>query len=152
MDEREKGLISETRFLQTELSQQTLERCNALSERFGLRLTLEQARELERARLRALEDTGRIELEGGVLPKLIYAFCDSPYLEADTYAETLEALQTLFYAFKAETHDALSDDEVIEGMAAAFHGPAQGSLEYLEGLSAAGLYRFSMRKEEWNAT
>ena len=58
MDEREKGLISETGFLQTELSPQTLERCHALSERFGLRLTLEQARELERARLRALRTRG----------------------------------------------------------------------------------------------
>ena len=50
------------------------------------------------------------------------------------YAETLEML---FYAFKTETLDELSDDEVIEGMAAALHGPAQGLLEYLEGLNAA---------------
>ena len=148
MDERENGLIPVMGFAHTALSPQALERCNALSERVGLRLTPTQARELDRARLRALEDTGRVELDGGVLPKLIYAFCDSPFLEADAYAETLEALQALFYAFKAETRDALSDDEVIEGMAAAFHGPAQGSLEYLEGMSAAELYRFSLGKGE----
>ena len=120
-------------------------KCNQLSSRYGLELTEAQMVRLARSRERALRDTNRVEFGEGVLYKLVYAFCDSPYISREEYAATLEALQELFYALKNDCDDALSDDELIDGLKAAFDGPAQGSLEYVESLTPGELYRLAAR-------
>lgn len=53
----------------------------------------------------------------------------------------------LFYQFKADIQDALSDDELIDAMAAIFNGPAQGAIEALADVGGRTLYRFALRKE-----
>lgn len=118
-----------------------LEKCNDLSERYGLSLSAAQMRTLLNARANALADTGRLELGESILPRLIYAFCDSPYIARDDYCETLSSLLTLFYAFKSDLETALSDDELIEAMRVLFNGRAQGSLEYMENVTVGELYR-----------
>lgn len=120
---------------------QELRKCNDLSERYGLALSETQIQSLVQSRFDSLRYTGRMELGGGVLPKLVYAFCDSPYIVRDEYCETLAALQELFYTFKNESEDAMSDDELIEAMKRYFDGKAQGSLDFLENLSMSDLYR-----------
>ena len=54
---------------------------NAKTERFGLSLTEEDARMLVEKRLESLKEQQRVEFGEGILPKLIFTFCDSPYLD-----------------------------------------------------------------------
>lgn len=108
-------------------------RYNEVSARYGLALTPQQAQLVAQARQRALSATRRVEFAGGALPKLIYAFCDSPFIAPAAYADTLIELQEIFYYFKNETQDAASDDELIETMCVAFNGVCQGSTQLLAG-------------------
>lgn len=102
----------------------TLTRCNALSERYGVTLNAAQMETLARAQQEALRHTGRISFGEGPLRALVYAFCDSPFIQPEAWADTLRELIGLFYALKADLGDALSDEEVVHGMAALFNGPA----------------------------
>lgn len=83
------------------------------------------------ARFAALEETGRVEFGGGVIEKLEYAFCDSPYVDGENYAAVLGELQSLFYYYKNESAEALSDDELIGEMKRIFDGEAAGDLSAL---------------------
>ncbi len=127
--------------LQTFAAAQELRKCNELSVKYGLYLSEAQIQSLVSHRFRALRDTGRIEFGGGILKKLIYAFCDSPYLSQDNYEETLLELQDSFYYYKNESEDRFSDDELIEFMKRVFDGRAQGSLDYLSATSLDELCR-----------
>lgn len=120
---------------------QQLEKCNELSARFGLILTGQQMENLAAQRWEALAATGRVEFGAGILPKLIEAFCDSPFLSPANYEAALAELQSSFYYFKNECHDLISDDELIAFMQHVFNGRAQGSLEYLSGTSLDELCR-----------
>jgi hypothetical protein len=122
-------------------NRQELSASNRISEKFGLTLTQSQMQELAVRRTQALRDTGRVEFGGGILPKLILAFCDSPYLTQADYARTLAELQELFYAFKSESGERLTDDELLSEMRRCFDGPAGGGVEYLAGVSLEELCR-----------
>ena len=112
-----------------------LAECNALTAGWGLSLSPVQMRMLAECRRSALRDTGRVEFGGGVLKQLVRAFCASPYLDQENYADTLAQLQALFYHFKQESHDRIPDDELIAAMAQCFDGRAQGALDALVGLT-----------------
>jgi hypothetical protein len=115
--------------------------CNDYTVIHGLVLTRTQAVELAQRHNEALRSTGRIEFGESVLPKLVYAFCDSPFLMLDNYVETLAELQEAFYYFKNESCECISDDELIEHMRDVFNGKAQGSVEYLTGTDLEDLCR-----------
>jgi len=108
-------------------------KCNDYSARYGLILTPAQAAELVETRYIALNKNGRIEFGGGVIDKIIRKFCDSPYISMDNYTQTIHKLLDIFYYYKNETMDLVSDDELIEHMKIAFNGICQGSLELLSG-------------------
>ncbi len=108
-------------------------KCNTLTSRFGLALSPAQAAELVDTRAGSLRDTGRIEFGGGVIEKLIVEFCDSPYLSAHNYAQSLNELVETFYYFKNETLDLMPDDDLIKFMKTSFDGVCQGSLDLLTG-------------------
>lgn len=131
----------------TELSlvnaKQEIRACNEFTERFGLTLNEKEIDELVQCRLDALKNSGRIEFGGGILPKLIFAFCDSPYIDQSNYEEILADLQEAFYYYKSDALDALTDDELIEFMVSVFNGRAQGSTEYLLGTSLNALCRYA---------
>ena len=74
----------------------------------------------------------RVEFGPGVLDKIIFAFCDSNYIYQDIYAETIARLHEIFYLYKNESMDEMTDDELIHVMRNAFDGECQGSLDYLE--------------------
>ena len=97
-----------------------LQRAETAAERFGLRLSPEAYERLGEERRRALRETRRLELGEGILPALMLAFCDSPYLSQDRWEESLAELQSLFYQFKNETRDALPDAELLTAMARVF--------------------------------
>lgn len=120
---------------------QELSACNQISARYGLSLSRPQMEALAVHRLDTLKNTGRVEFGGGVLKKLVEAFCDSPYVMQDEYESTLEELQELFYHFKNESAEQISDEELIDVMKTVFNGRAQGSLEYLAGTALEDLCR-----------
>jgi hypothetical protein len=106
--------------------------CNAVTARYGLRLAGSDASMLVAAQNRALKSTGRVAFMSGALEALILAFCDSPYLDQDSYAETMTELTLAFYAFKNETLDELDDAEALALMKRLFDGAyCEGSLDRL---------------------
>lgn len=117
--------------------------CNELNQIYGLTLTEGDITELVELRGQALKTTGRVEFGGGILPKLIRAFCKSPYVDAYSYAATLGELQDAFYYFKNESEDRFSDDELIEFMEKVFNGQARGSTEVLTTISLEELCRWA---------
>lgn len=107
-------------------------KCNQVTEKYALKLTEQQALELVETRFYSLKNTGRIEFGGGVIDRLIKGFCDSPYISQHNYAETLNELIEIFYYYKNETLDLLSDDDLIQYMRKCFDGRCQGSLDLLK--------------------
>lgn len=120
--------------------------CVPVCERYGLSLSETDLNELVSARKAALTDSGRIEFNGGILPKLIYAFSDSPYVDNENWVETLTELQEAFYYYKGDAEERYTDDELIEFMVKVFNGRAQGSAEYLTGTSLAALCRYARQE------
>lgn len=106
--------------------------CNQYTKKFGVSLTEQDAIMLMEARKNSLKEQERIEFGEGILTKLIYSFCDSPYIYQDNYVDTMESLQDIFYLYKNESLDELTDDELIDYMKHKFEGECQGSLEHLE--------------------
>lgn len=125
-----------------------LRRCNDVGLRYGMALSERQIAVLAAARQQALLAAGRVELGEGVLPKLYYAFCDSPFIQRGEFCAALGALQELFYAFCNELEGALTDDELVDALHTVFHGKAQGSLTYLENLTVSDLLRAQAGDED----
>jgi len=127
--------------------------CNQYTKKFGLTLTKEDALILASDRKDSLVRQQRIEFGEGILNKLIFAFCDSPYIYQENYVDTIGKLQEIFYLYKNESMDEVTDDELLEFMKKAFDGVCQGSLEYLED-TVLERYAASMRNGsfDWKKT
>ena len=106
--------------------------CNEESAQFGLTLTRKEAGELVTCRNESLRRWGRVEFGKGILDKLVQVFCDSPYLNQDNYLEVLKQLQEMFYEFKNETQDQMTDNELLNFMREQLDEVCYGDLEYLE--------------------
>lgn len=115
--------------------------CNDITEKYNLLLTNTQAAALVETRVTALKDNGRIEFGAGVIQKIILAFCDSPYISMHNYEETIHELLEIFYYYKNETNDLMSDDELIKFMKISYDSICQGSLELLSGRELNNLAR-----------
>lgn len=118
-----------------EISNTSLNRLLEVNDRtshFGLTLSTEEAKQLLVERKESLRQQNRIEFGEGILVKLIDVFCDSPYIYQSNYVETMTRLQDIFYEYKNESMDALSDDELLELMVKYFNGACEGSLDFLE--------------------
>lgn len=120
---------------------QELLACNETTAAYGLQLTPQQAQALLDTRSAALRKTGRVELGGSILQKVVLTFCDSPYLMQESYEETLHQLVDAFYYFKNETEDRVGDDALLRYMKQAFDGPCRGSLELLTGTALPDMAR-----------
>lgn len=110
-----------------------IKKCNEYTNKYGLILSENQISNLLERRKETLKEIGRIEFREGIIDKLIKEFCDSPYINQENYAETLYELIEIFYEYKNETMDLITDDELIEFMKKSFDGICQGDLEYLSG-------------------
>jgi hypothetical protein len=113
---------------------------NETSEQYALKLSEADAGQLVQTRNECLKALGRIEIGGGIVDKIVLAFCDSPYLWQGNYAETLNQLVELFYLYKEETLDSVSDDDLIDIMKDYFDNRCGGSVELLLGRE---LYRLA---------
>lgn len=106
--------------------------CNNYTKQFGIQLSEKDAIELMQERRENLIRQERIEFGDGIITKLIFTFCDSPYIYQDNFVDTIERLQETFYLYKNESLDELTDAELIEYMKQQFDGKCQGDLDYLE--------------------
>lgn len=105
---------------------------NEYISRFGLSLSEQEAAFLVKSRYETLKEQHRVEFGESILPKIIFAFCDSCYVDCQSFAETTERLQEIFYLYKNEALDELTDDELLDFMREKFDSECEGSLEYLE--------------------
>ena len=106
---------------------------NQYTEKFGLVLTEQDAELLVQERSAALKQQRRVEFAQGILPKIIFEFCDSAYIDQSHYTEILTRLQNIFYLYKNEMLDEITDDELLHFMKEQFETICFGDLEYLEG-------------------
>gem|GEM_PF-127644 len=104
---------------------------NQKTNHFGLSLTPEEAKELMVSRNKSLQRYQRVEFGRSVLEKLIFEFCDSQHINQDNYVEMIEELQDIFYGFKNEVKDRMTDDELLNFMKEQFETVCQGDLSYL---------------------
>ena len=143
--------MKEKNWLQLMSEQNQLENVmetNRFTQKFGLSLSDEEAEILVADRRDSLQEQRRVEFGEGILPKLIFAFCDSPYIYQDNYVDTIGRLQDIFYLYKNESMDEATDDELIEFMKEQFEGECQGSLEHLEDTSLEQFARDIRRKTQ----
>lgn len=105
---------------------------NELTERFGLCLTEQDAKLILEERKNSLVEQKRIEFGEGIAPKIIYEFCDSDYIHQSNYVDTIIRLQEIFYLYKNEMQDEITDDELLHLMKEQFENLCFGDLDYLE--------------------
>ena len=106
--------------------------CNEESEHFGLTLSGEDALAVMESRNESLKKHQRVEIGPCVTKKIIHLFCDSQYIWQDNYVKTLKRLQDIFFLYKNESDDLVSDDELLTFMQEQFEGVCFGDLDYLE--------------------
>lgn len=122
--------------IQAQQQRQEIEKvleCNNNTQKFGLTLSEEDARRLMLSRRAYLGENQRVEFGEGILPKIIHYFCDSQYINQDNYVDFIDQLQEIFYLYKNETEDRLTDDELLDFMSQQFEEVCFGDLDYLSG-------------------
>lgn len=110
-----------------------IKKCNEYTSKYGIILSDSQIVNILKRKNEILKNTGRIEFREGIIDKIIKEFCDSQYITKDNYIETLYELIDIFYEYKNETMDLITDDKLIKFMKKSFDGIAGGDLEYLSG-------------------
>lgn len=109
--------------------------CNEMTEQFGLSLTGQEAQELVSYERETLKAERRVEFSESILPQIIRSFCDSSFILQDNYLETLKELQEIFFYYKNESLDLLTDEEILSFMRKEFEEVCFGDLDYLKGTS-----------------
>lgn len=122
---------------------------NETSKENGLTLTKEDATALVAARGDTLREERRVEFGDSISPKLIRAFADSSFINQENYAEIIVRLQEIFFLYKNESMDMVTDDELLEIMKNAFENESGGDLEYLEGTALEAFARSVRAGENW---
>ena len=89
---------------------------NQAAGKYGLILSEQDAALILEERKESLRKQERVEFGGGIVPKIIYEFCDSRYIRQD----------------KNEMRDEITDDELLHFMKEQFEDICFGDLEYLE--------------------
>lgn len=105
---------------------------NKKTERFGLVLSQQDAQLILDERKKALQTQRRVEFGESIVPKIIYEFCDSEYMTQDNYVSTVIRLQEIFYLYKNEMMDEISDDELLHLMRQQYDKLCFGDLDYLQ--------------------
>ncbi|EDS73062.1 hypothetical protein ANASTE_00778 [Anaerofustis stercorihominis DSM 17244] len=108
-----------------------IEKSNVNINKFGLTITREEAKEIIISKNEMLKKYKRIEFSSGVTEKIIYIFSDSAYIDRNNYIDTIKDLVDIFYNFKNETEDKLTDDELLNFMREQFDDVCYGDLGYL---------------------
>lgn len=109
-----------------------LSEMNRKTEKLGLVLKEEEMNALIECKNQSLKKCRRVEFGESILQALIYTFCDSQFIDSQNYLDSLERLQDIFYGFRNEAMDQLTDDEVLTFMKEQFETVCAGDFEYLE--------------------
>ena len=124
-------------------------KANEFSKEYGLTLTKEEATVLAQCGRSTLKTERRVEFGDSIMPKLIRAFADSSFINKDNYADILARLQDIFYLYKNESMDMVSDDDLISIMKNAYERESGGDLQYLEGTALEAFARKVRAGENW---
>ena len=111
---------------------------NQYTQKYGLVLSQEDTELILEGRKNALQEQRRVEFGESILPRIIFEFCDSAYIRQDNYTQTLLRLQEIFFLYKNEMEDEITDDELLHFMKEQFETICYGDLEYLEGTCLTG--------------
>lgn len=128
--------MGEKNWLEIMNSQMWLEQVqetNRYTEQFGLSLSQEDTEILLAEKNNILKAERRIEFGQSILREIVYTFCDSAYISQENYTETLIRLQEIFYLYKNEMQDEITDEELLHFMREQFETICYGDLDYLEG-------------------
>ena len=106
---------------------------NRDTEKYGLVLSEQDAMMILKERENSLREQRRIEFGEGIISKIIYEFCDSDFIDQNNYVDTVIHLQEIFYLYKNEMEDEITDDELLHFMKEQFEEICFGDLDYLEG-------------------
>ncbi len=106
---------------------------NQAAEKYGLVLSEEEAGLILEERCSALKEQRRVEFGEGITPQIIYEFCDSSFIDQNNYVSTIIRLQEIFYLYKNEMQDEITDAELLHFMKEQFEDICFGELDYLEG-------------------
>lgn len=128
---------------QNEIS--NIESCNKITSVYGLSLNVKQISNLLEKKQEILKSTGRIEFRESIIKKIIIEFSDSTYITQESYESILHELIEIFYEYKNETMDIVTDDELIKFMKKSFDGICKGDIDYL-----SGTIMYEMKKEVLN--
>lgn len=106
---------------------------NQITQQFGLILCEQEVELILEERNNTLREQKRVEFGITIITKIIYEFCDSDFITSDNYVETIIRLQEIFYLYKNEMNDEITDDELLHFMKEQFEMICFGDLDYLEG-------------------
>ncbi len=106
---------------------------NQYTEQYGLTLSEQDAEILAQERKSTLIEQKRVEFGESILPRIIYEFCDSAFISQSNYVESLTRLQEIFFLYKNEMLDEISDEELLNFMKEQFGTVCFGDFDYLEG-------------------
>ena len=106
---------------------------NQYTEQYGLTLSEQDAEILAQERKSTLLEQKRVEFGESILPRIIYEFCDSAFISQSNYVESLTRLQEIFFLYKNEMLDEISDEELLNFMKEQFETVCFGDFDYLEG-------------------
>ena len=119
--------------LQNQNQLQKIMLTNQVTEKYGLILSEQDAELILAERTEVLKEQKRVEFGEGIVVKIINEFCDSDYIDQDNYVQTIIRLQEIFYCYKNEMMDEITDDELLYLMKEQFENVCCGDLDYLEG-------------------
>lgn len=105
---------------------------NQASAQYGLVLTEQDARLILEERKNTLREQKRVEFGESIVPKIIYEFCDSDYIDQCHYVDTIIRLQEIFFLYKNEMLDEITDEELLHLMKEQYEQICFGDLDYLE--------------------
>lgn len=105
---------------------------NQASAQYGLVLTEQDARLILEERKHTLQEQKRVEFGESIVPKIICEFCDSDYIDQSHYVDTIIRLQEIFFLYKNEMLDEITDEELLHLMKEQYEQICFGDLDYLE--------------------
>lgn len=140
-------LSSQNQLMKVAYANQLLE-LNGKTKAYGLILTEEDAMHVIEARSQTLNSYERIELGLNVTKRIVELFSSSPYVRDENYVRIITEIQEIFYYFKNETNEKVSDDDLINIIYKYFEMECEGSIQFLKGKMEE--YAKKVRVEQMN--
>ena len=121
---------------------------NSTTQKYGLILTEQIAKEIIEARQYALKANDRVDFSSDTLTRLVKAFSQSYYITQETFSEIIGEIIDLFYFLKNEIKDEISDDDMISEMLIVFNDYCAGVMELMQNKGVEMIIR-KYRFKEW---